>query len=140
MLLQQLDPDSRSTVNCAVTSIDIERGVARSAAFFADTTRLQIVGVFEIDLASRALSGRIDPVSKTPQLLAIAPTMLLGGTVDSPRVTSAPANIVTVPLRFAASLNPFALDWRAFRGQAREGTDGCHEAYEQIRQGRSGTR
>jgi hypothetical protein len=69
-------------------------------------------------------------------MLAFAPTLLLGGTIDSPRVSSAPENIVTVPLRLATSLTPFALDWRAVRGPAREGAAGCREAFERIRQGR----
>jgi len=138
-LLRQLDPDSRSAVECGVTSVDIDGGVARSTAFFVDTTRVRVIGEFEIDLTTRALSGRIDPVSKQPRFLAFAPTMLLGGTIDSPRVTGAPENIFTVPLRLATSLAPFALDWRTLQGRAREGAEGCREAFERIRQGRAGT-
>jgi len=137
-LVRQLDPDAKSAVDCSVASFDISRGVASSSAFFIDATRVRVIGQLEVDLTTRRLSGRIDPWSKQPALLTFAPTMLLGGTVDRPRIMSAPANIVTVPLRFARSLAGFALDWRSARGAARDGTPGCREAFERIRQARAG--
>lgn len=82
-----------------MAGFDVERGVARSSGIFVDATRGRIVGDVEIDLVTRSLSGRIDPRSKVPPLFAVAPTMLLGGTVEVPRVSAAPQNIVTVPLR-----------------------------------------
>ena len=98
-LLRQLDPDSRSSIDCAVAGFAIGRGVARSSGFFVDATRGRIAGDVEIDLVTCSLSGRIDPRSKVPPLFAVAPTMLLGGTVEDPRVSAAPQNIVTLPLR-----------------------------------------
>lgn len=136
-MLRQLDPDSRSAVDCAVGSFDIKDGVASSTAFFVDATRVRIIGEVEVNLLNRALSGRIDPLSKDPAILTFAPTMRLGGTVDSPRLTSAPANVVTVPLRFATSVAGFARDWLGAKSEAREGRLGCREAFEQIRQARS---
>ena len=137
-LLGQLDPKSRSAIECAVTSLDFDAGVARSTAFFVDTPRVRIVGEFEADLATRALSGQIRPLSKNPQILTFAPTMLLGGTLENPRLTSAPANVVTVPLRLATSVAGFAFDWLNAKDTAREGAAGCREALERIRKGRSG--
>lgn len=133
-LLRQLDPDSPPAIDCAVAGFDVARGVARSDGFFVDATRVRIVGEVEIDLVMRALSGRIDPQSKAPQLLALAPTMLLGGTVDSPRVSAAPENIVTVPLRFATTLGGLVSDWRFGTGRASSGPAGCREAYELLQQ------
>jgi len=137
-LVRQLDPDAASAVDCSVASFDISRGVASSSAFFIDATRVRVIGQLEVDLTTRRLSGRIDPLSKQPALLTIAPTMLLDGTIESPKVVSAPANVVTVPLRFARSLVGFALDWRSARGGARDSAPGCREAFEQIRQARAG--
>jgi len=133
-LLRQLDPDSRSAIDCAVAGFDIERGVARSRGFFVDTTRARIVGELEIDLVTRALAGRIDPRSKTPQLFAVAPTMLLGGTVENPRVSAAPQNIVTLPLRFAATLGGLLGDWRSGSGRADAGPAACREAFQLLQQ------
>ena len=137
-LLRQLDPDARSSIDCAVAGFDVERGVARSRGFFVDTTRVRIVGEVEIDLVTRALGGRIDPRSKTPQLLAVAPTMLLGGTVESPSVSAAPQNIITLPLRFAATLGGLVGDWRSGSGRAEAGPAACREAFELLRQPGSG--
>jgi len=130
-LLRQLDPDARSSIDCAVAGFDVERGVARSRGFFVDTTRVRIVGEVEIDLVTRALAGRIDPRSKAPQLLAVAPTMLLGGTAENPRVSAAPQNIVTLPLRFAATLGGLVGNWRT--GRAETGPAACREAFELLR-------
>jgi uncharacterized protein involved in outer membrane biogenesis len=131
-LVRQLDPDARSSIDCAVAGFDIERGVARSRGFFVDTTRVRIVGELEIDLVTRALAGRIDPRSKAPQLFAVAPTMLLGGTVENPSVSAAPQNIVTLPLRFAATLGGLVGDWRSGTGRAEAGPAACREAFELL--------
>lgn len=133
-LLRQLDPDSRSSIDCAVAGFDVERGVARSSGFFVDATRVRIVGDVEIDLVTRSLSGRIDPRSKVPQLFAVAPTMLLGGTVEDPRVSAAPQNIVTVPLRLAVPLGGLLGDWRPGGGQVDDGQAACREAFRVLRQ------
>jgi len=137
-VLRQLDPDARSSIDCAVAGFDVERGVARSRGFFVDTTRVRIVGEVEIDLVTRALSGRIDPRSKAPQLFAVAPTMLLGGTVENPSVSAAAENIVTLPLRFAATLGGLVGDWRSGLGRADSGPAACREAFDLLRQPGSG--
>ena len=136
-ILGQLDPASRSAIECVVDSFDIGGGVATSTALFVDTPRVRIVGEFDLDLTSRALSGRIWPQSKQPQLLTFAPTMLLAGTLDSPSVRSAPENVVAVPLRAASSVASFAFDWLKARGPARAGSAGCSEAFAQIRRARA---
>jgi uncharacterized protein involved in outer membrane biogenesis len=135
-MLRTLDPNARSEVECAVASLDVRAGVASTDAFFVDTTRVRIIGQIDANLTTRALSGRLRPVSKQPELFTVAPTMLLGGTIESPAVTVAPENVVLAPLRFATPLGGFALDWLG--GQRREGQVGCREAFERARQARSG--
>ena len=136
-MLRTLDPNARSEVECAVASLDVHGGVASTDAFFVDTTRARIIGQIDANLTTRALSGRLRPVSKQPELFTVAPTMLLGGTIESPAVTVAPENVVLAPLRFATPLAGFALDWLSARGQPREGGVGCREAFERARQARS---
>lgn len=133
-VLRQLDPDPRSSIDCAVAGFDVERGVARSSSFFVDATRVRIVGDVEIDLVTRALSGRVDPRSKVPQLFAVAPTMLLGGTVEDPRVSAAPANIITVPMRLAVPLGGLLGDWRTGSARGDDGPAACREAFRLLRQ------
>jgi hypothetical protein len=132
-MLRTLDPSARSEVECAVASLDVGGGVARTTAFFVDTTRVRIIGQVDADLTTRALSGRLRPVSEQPALFSVAPTMLLGGTMEDPQVTVAPENVVLAPLRFATPLGGFALDWLAGTGKLREGAASCREAFERAR-------
>jgi uncharacterized protein involved in outer membrane biogenesis len=132
-MLRSLDPSSRSQVECAAASLDLAGGVASTSALFVDTTRVRIVGQLDADLTTHALSGRLRPVSKQPELFTVAPTMLLGGTMENPRVTVAPENVVLAPLRFATPLASLALDFVGAKGRLREGAVGCREAYERAR-------
>ncbi|HSD52772.1 MAG TPA: AsmA-like C-terminal region-containing protein [Burkholderiales bacterium] len=135
-MLRTLDPSARSEVECAIASFDVDTGIARSEAFFVDTTRVRIIGQIDADLTTHELSGRLRPVSEQPQLFSVAPTMLLGGTIEAPRVTIAPENIVLAPLRFATPLSGFALDWLSGQGKMRESAAGCREAFDRARKAR----
>jgi uncharacterized protein involved in outer membrane biogenesis len=140
-MVRTLDPTARSEVECAAASLDLNAGVARTRALFVDTTNVRVIGQVDVDLTSRALTGRVTPHSQHPELVTVAPTMLLGGTVEDPRVTVAPENVVLAPLRFATPLAGFALDFLSAKGRLREGVAGCREAFEralQLHLGRSG--
>jgi uncharacterized protein involved in outer membrane biogenesis len=132
-MLRSLDPNAKSEVECAAASLDIAAGVASTSAFFVDTTRVRIVGQVEANIMTHALSGRLRPVSEQPELFTVAPTMVIGGTMEDPRVSVAPENLVLAPLRFATPLASFALDFVGARGRLAEGQVGCREAYERAR-------
>ena len=136
-LMRSLDPSARSEVECAVASIDVAAGVARTRAFYVDSTRVRVIGQIDLDLPTRALSGRLRPQSEQPELFTVAPTMVLAGTIDNPRVSVAPEAFVLAPLRFATPLAGFALNWLSGSGKLREGVAGCREAFEQARRTRS---
>jgi uncharacterized protein involved in outer membrane biogenesis len=137
-MLRSLDPNTRSEVVCAAASLDVAGGVASTSAFFVDTTRVRIIGQVEANLVTRALSGRIRPVSEQPELFTVAPTMVLGGTLESPQMSIAPENIVLAPLRFAAPLSGLSLDFLSGKGRLREGAEGCRLAFERARKLRAG--
>jgi uncharacterized protein involved in outer membrane biogenesis len=139
-LLRSLDPNTRSEVECAAASLDVADGVARTSAFFVDTTRVRVVGQIDADLVTRALSGWIRPVSKQPELFTVAPTMQLAGTIERPRLNVAPANVVLAPLRFATPFAGLALDFLGGKGRLRESAVGCREAFERARKLRAGAR
>jgi uncharacterized protein involved in outer membrane biogenesis len=136
-MLRTLDASAQSEVECAVASMDVNAGVARTTAFFVDTTRVRIIGQVDIDLATRALSGRLSPKSEQPKLFTVAPTMVLGGTIGDPHVTVATENLVLAPLRFATPLGEFALDWLSGKAGLREGPVGCREAFDRARKART---
>lgn len=135
-LMRSLDPNARSEVECAVASIDVAAGVARTRAFFVDSTRIRVIGQIDFDLPTRAVSGRLRPQSEQPELFTVAPTMVLAGTIDNPRLSVAPEAFVLAPLRFATPLAGFALNWLSGSGKLREGVAGCREAFEQARRTR----
>jgi hypothetical protein len=136
-MLRTLDASAQSEVECSVASLDVNAGVASTTAFFVDTTRVRIIGQVDIDLATRALSGRLRPQSEQPELFTVAPTMVLGGTIGDPRVTVATESLVLAPLRFATPLGGFALDWLSGKAGLREGPVGCREAFDRARQART---
>ena len=128
-----LDPGAESTVNCGVAIWDVEKGVARTEAFFADTTRVRVIGNIELELGSGRLSGNLTPRAKNPQLFSVAPAVTLSGTVDAPDATLAPMSLITAPLQFIAPLHTFAFDWLRRAG---EGELGCREAFQTAREAR----
>jgi hypothetical protein len=135
-MLRTVDPDERSEVECAAASLDVADGVASTSALFVDTSRVRIVGQVDANLVTRELSGRLNAVSEQPELFRVAPTLMLGGTMESPRVSVAPENIVFAPLRFATPLASFALDFVRAKGRFAEARVGCREAYERARAAR----
>ena len=133
-LLRQLDPNDRAAVECGVAGFDLADGIATSTGFFVDTTRMRIFGDLEANLVTRALSGRINARSNEPHLFTFAPTLLVSGTVEQPTFSSAPENVLLVPLRFAAPLARFTRDWLTRGGRSTESRQGCEEAFDQVRQ------
>lgn len=128
-----LDPGTESRLNCAVTLFDVKDGVARSKAFFADTTRVRILGELEMDVRSRRLSGRLSPNAKNPRLLAVAPSVRISGTMESPKVTMTADSLITAPLRLFLPFHTFAFDWLNASGVPADGSAGCREAFEKTR-------
>ena len=136
-ILRAVDRDSRANVECSVAGFDVANGVAQSHGFFVETTRVRIIGDLELYLGSREITGRIDSRSNEPEIFAIAPTMLIRGTVDEPKVSVAPASLVLAPLRFASPLSLFARDWLGRRDRRADPAAGCREAFERMLQARS---
>jgi len=133
MLRTTLDASAEAQLNCAVAGYDVANGVARSRAFFADATRVRVVGEIDVNLASRALSGRLNPRAKNPELFSVAPTILLGGTLQDPTMRIAPESVVVAPLRFAAPVATFAFDWLTTKDPPADGSAQCRAAFERAR-------
>jgi len=128
-----LDPSTESRLNCAVARFNLNDGVVRSEAFFADTTRVRIIGELEMNVGTRRLSGRLSPNAKNPQLFTVAPTVALAGTMEAPRVEAAPASFITVPLRLFAPIHEFANAWLKSANVPADGSEGCRQAFERAR-------
>jgi uncharacterized protein involved in outer membrane biogenesis len=128
-----VERDTKSRANCAVASFDIEHGVARSRAFFADTTHTRIVGELKVNLATGAIGGRITPESKAPELFAVAPPLTLGGTIESPTYRVTPKSLAETPLRFAQPLVTYPLGWLTQKNPPTNGTPDCRKAFREVR-------
>jgi len=135
---RNIDPSTMSQLNCAVAVFDVKGGVARSEAFFADTTRVRIIGELEANLGTRRLSGRLSPRAKNPQLFSVAPTIGISGTMEAPRVQATVESFITTPLRLFAPLGNFANNWLTSADAPLNGAAGCRQAFE--RAGRADTR
>lgn len=133
IMQRSLDSGSESRLNCAVAIFDVRNGIARSEAFFADTTRVRIIGELEVDLVTRKLSGRLSPNAKNPRLFTVSPSVGIGGTMESPRVQLTPDSLVTAPLRLFFPIHAFAFDWLNATGVPADGSAGCRQAFERAR-------
>jgi hypothetical protein len=133
MMQRSLDSGSESRLNCAVAMFDVRNGIARSEAFFADTTRVRIIGELEVDLVTRKLSGRLSPNAKNPRLFTVSPSVGIGGTMESPQVQLTPDSLVTAPLRLFFPIHAFAFDWLNATGVPADGSAGCRQAFERAR-------
>lgn len=132
ILQVSIDPAAESRLNCAVGVWDIKNGVMRSQAFFADTTRVRIIGELEANFVTRKLSGRLSPNAKNPGLFAAAPSLGIGGTMESPKVEVTPDSLITAPLRLFLPIHAFAFDWLNATGVPADGSAGCREAFEKA--------
>ena len=128
-----LDPATESRLNCAVVILNVKEGIARTEGFFADTTRVRVIGEVQMEIASRRLSGQLSPRAKNPQVFSVAPTVMLSGTLEKPEVTMAPQSLITAPLRLVLPIHSYALDWLTQSGGPKDGVSGCRQAFEQAR-------
>jgi hypothetical protein len=106
-------------------------------AIDVDTTHTRILGELQANLMTRQVSGRLRLAAKEPTLFRLAPTMLIGGTIEDPSLTAGPENLLLVPLRFANPLSGFAGDWHRGRGPSGDATASNREAFVRIRKARS---
>ncbi len=128
-----LDPGAESRLNCSAASFDVAGGVARSRTFFADTTRVRVVGELETDFATRRIAGRLTPRAKNPEIFSVAPTVTLGGALAAPQIRLSPETLVLDTLRFSTSLHTFALDFLTRKRAPADGSADCREAFERGR-------
>ncbi len=133
VLQVSVDPATESKLNCAVGVFDVKDGVLTSRAFFADTTRVRILGELQAMLGTRELSGQISPHAKNPGLFTVAPSLGISGTLESPQVTVTPESLITAPLRLFFPIHAFALDWVNATGVPADGSPGCRAAFKQAR-------
>lgn len=129
MVRSSIDPSAESRLNCAVAVFNVKDGIARSEALFADTTRVRIIGELEANIETRQLSGRLSPNAKNPQLLSVAPTVAISGTMEAPQVQASAATFITAPLRLFAPLHTFAYDWLNSVNVPADGAEGCRQAF-----------
>lgn len=128
----KVDPGSESRLNCVVGLFDIKDGLARSEALFADTTQVRIIGNIEANLGTGQLSGNLAPRAKNPEIFRVDPSVNVGGTLESPKVTVAPTSFITTPLYFILPIYTFAYTWLNTDGAPPDGSDGCREAFERA--------
>ena len=132
-----LDPESGSKLNCAVGVFDIGKGLMKSRALFADTTRMRIIGNLDLDLRARTLDGGLRPFPKNPALFRISTPVDISGTFDAPRVSLATTALPELLIRFS---NPYTLFLGTLvetRSSKADGSDDCRAAFEKAKFARS---
>jgi len=132
LLMQTLDPNSQSQLNCIVGSFGLDKGIATSHVVLLDTSLARVAGELVVDYRTRGLQGRFAPRSKRPQLFAVAPGITVGGTLDAPDIGVSPQSIVVGALRIWQFPLAFASDWLSSENASADGTPDCRAAYRHV--------
>jgi len=132
LLMQTLDPNSQSQLNCIVGSFGLDKGIATSHVVLLDTSLARVAGELVVDYRTRGLQGRFAPRSKRPQLFAVAPGITVGGTLDAPDIGVSPQSIVVGALRIWQFPLAFASDWLSSENAPADGTPDCRAAYRHV--------
>jgi uncharacterized protein involved in outer membrane biogenesis len=75
-------------VNCAISHVNIEQGIAGVDLLYLDARQLTVIGGGSVDLGEEMLDLRLAPRPKKTRFLAHNIDMLVRGSFTSPRVTS----------------------------------------------------
>ena len=132
-----LEPDAQSTVNCVVGVFDLGKGLMRSRALFADTTRMRLIGNLDIDLRSNVLDGALRPFPKNPALFRISTPVDISGTIAAPRVSLATSALPELLLRYSNPYTIFLGTLAETRSSKPDGSDDCRAAYAKAESART---
>lgn len=97
--------DSYSTLNCAMTSFDIDQGVAKSNLLFADGPQLSIDGSATLDLGQETIDMTVFPTQKK-RITSSTSTIKITGPLADPDVETSTSKAGTVAAVGGALLVP----------------------------------
>ncbi len=129
LVLNTLERTRESKINCAVGVFDLDKGVMKSRALFVDTTRLRIVGNFDVDLGMRTLHGAFRPHPKNPRLFNVSTPIDISGTFEQPRVSLATSALPALLIRYSNPYTMFLGTLIETEGAKADGQDDCRAAY-----------
>jgi len=132
LVLDTLDRERTSHVNCAVGVFDIADGVMKSRALFIDTTRLRIMGNLDVDLNTENLDGALRPHPKNPRLFNVPTPVSISGTLADPKVSLASSMLPELLIRYSNPYTMFLGTLMETEGAAKDGSDDCRAAYKRV--------
>jgi uncharacterized protein involved in outer membrane biogenesis len=135
-VLNTLDRERTSKINCAVGVFDVAGGVMKSRALFVDTTRLRIMGNLDVDLNTETLDGGLRPHPKNPRLFNVPTPVSIAGTLQDPKVSLASSTLPELLIRYSNPYTMFLGTLMETESAAEDGSDDCRAAYKRIESSR----
>lgn len=85
-MVPDLDPESKTVMNCFIADFIVEDGIAKASPFFIDTASLTLVGDGEINIPNNEIDFTIKPKTKEVALLDVAFPVNISGDLGDPSI------------------------------------------------------
>jgi len=102
-LVNRLDADAGSTVNCAIGEFELADGVLQARRMLIDTTRVRVVGAGTVDFNDASLALRFDPWPKRAQFFSLATPIEVSGGFDDYAIGPRAGDVFMTGLRLLSS-------------------------------------
>jgi uncharacterized protein involved in outer membrane biogenesis len=81
-LMQEVDKDETSKVNCIIVRFRATDGLLQERVIYADTTKMRVEGQAEVNFRDRTLDVKAKPKGKRPEFFSLAVPVRLSGEFD----------------------------------------------------------
>jgi hypothetical protein len=101
--LPEVDSEKTSVVNCAIFQFDIEDGIMKENAIFADTTKMQVSGKANANFKTKEVYLAMRPRAKKPEFFSLATPIQVKGTFTDYQIGVQAGGLIGTALRFITS-------------------------------------
>ncbi len=127
-LVNRLDADGGTRVNCALGEFALADGVLQAQRMLIDTTRVRVLGGGEVDFNDASLSLRFDPWPKRAEFFSLATPIEVGGSFDDYTIGPRAGDVFMTGLRLLGSVIWVPVMKLAGARSPADGSDVCGES------------
>ncbi len=103
-LVDRIDTDAGSTVNCAIGEFALADGVLEARRMLIDTTRVRVIGAGTVNFNDASLALRFDPWPKRAQFFSLATPIEVSGGFDDYAIGPRAGDVFMTGLRLLGSV------------------------------------
>lgn len=127
-LVDRLDAQGGTTVNCAIGEFELADGVLQARRMLIDTTRVRVLGKGEVDFNDASLALRFDPWPKRAAFFSLATPIEVGGGFDDYTIGPRAGDVFMTGLRLLGSVVWVPVMKLAGARSPDDGADVCGES------------